>query len=169
MLACRFKIDGHIVAFRPLRENQALSAMEKFLASSTRITLGLPNVQHGRSSHPSQTSWGTLTAGKTSERCQHERPCVAKSLLTLRQEKSIRVRYTILLEATWRSGDAAACKAVYAGSIPAVASTLSQFFRRTTIKCLRRWSAFTDSRVGKMNCLRLVVGAILKFGHSVCA
>lgn len=26
------------------------------------------------------------------------------------------------LEATWRSGDAAACKAVYAGSIPAVAS-----------------------------------------------
>ena len=27
--------------------------------------------------------------------------------------------------ATWRSGDAAACKAVYAGSIPAVASTTS--------------------------------------------
>ena len=33
--------------------------------------------------------------------------------------------------ATWRSGDAAACKAVYAGSIPAVASINRGVLRQT--------------------------------------
>src|SRR5262249_59024899 len=55
------------------------------------------------------------------------------------------------LKATWRSGYAAVCKTVYAGSIPAVASTL---LHSPTIVRRQRWRGTPLGRAGRLHLLR---------------